>query len=86
MSNSSRNFHAHGGNEWVIGGKLTFLPGAEVEGAEGLFDLPLQPGTILPHQIASTAATVAALKEDFNKLLASLVDAGLMAPAPEPEE
>ena len=37
--NNSRNYHAHGGNEWVVGGKLTFLPGATVEGAEGLFDL-----------------------------------------------
>ena len=36
----TRNYHAHGGSEWVIGGKLTFLPGATVEGAEGLFDLP----------------------------------------------
>ena len=41
MENSTRNFHAHGGNEWVVGGKLTFLPGAVVEGAEGLFDLPV---------------------------------------------
>ena len=24
--NSTRNYHAHGGNEWVIGGKLTFAP------------------------------------------------------------
>ena len=40
MSNTARNYHAHGGNEWVVGGKLTFLPGATVEGAEGLFDLP----------------------------------------------
>ena len=37
MDNTARNFHAHGGSEWVIGGKLTFLPGASVEGAEGLF-------------------------------------------------
>ena len=39
MDYTARNFHAHGGNEWVVGGKLTFLPGATVEGAEGLFDL-----------------------------------------------
>ena len=39
-TNITRNYHAHGGSEWVIGGKLTFLPGATVEGAEGLFDLP----------------------------------------------
>ena len=54
MSENTRNYHAHGGSEWVIGGKLTFLPGATVAGAEdiqyesrdkaegagGLFDLP----------------------------------------------
>ena len=29
---TTRNFHAHGGNEWVVGGKLTFLEGATVTG------------------------------------------------------
>ena len=33
MSNT-KNYFAHGGNELVIGGKLTFLPGATVEGGE----------------------------------------------------
>ena len=27
---TTRNYFAHGGNELVIGGKLTFLPGATV--------------------------------------------------------
>ena len=35
---NARNYFAHGGNELVIGGKLTFLTGATVEGGEGLFD------------------------------------------------
>ena len=39
-SHTTRNYFAHGGEELVIGGKLTFLPGATVEGGEGLFDLP----------------------------------------------
>lgn len=86
MSNSTRNFQAHGGNEWVIGGKLTFLPGAEVEGAEGLFDLPLQSSAVLPHQAASTAATVSALRDDFNKLLVSLIASGFMAAKEAPQE
>ena len=48
MSNT-KNYFAHGGNELVIGGKLTFLPGATVEGGEGLFDLPAgSPVTALP--------------------------------------
>ena len=86
MSNSTRNFQAHGGNEWVIGGKLTFLPGAEVEGAEGLFDLPLSSTSVIPHLASSTAGTVAALRDDFNALLVALKHVGHMAQAPEPTE
>ena len=44
MSNGyvTRNFAAHGGNEWVIGGKLTFVEGAEIEGlSEALASAPL---------------------------------------------
>ena len=48
MEHTARNYHAHGGSEWVVGGKLTFLPGATVEGAEGLFDLPRGEGCTLP--------------------------------------
>ena len=64
MEHTARNFHAHGGAEWVIGGKLTFLPGATVEGAEGLFDLPPGGGAALPYIAESEAATVAALRSD----------------------
>ena len=39
-SHTTKNYFAHGGEELVIGGKITFLPGATVEGGEGLFDLP----------------------------------------------
>ena len=79
MSNATRNYHAHGGNEWVIGGKLTFLPGATVEGAEGLFDLPAaREPVVLPSLPDSEATTVAALREDYNRLLALLRNAGLM--------
>lgn len=31
-THNTKNFAAHGGNEWVIGGKLTVLEGATVEG------------------------------------------------------
>ena len=79
MSYSTRNYHAHGGNEWVIGGKLTFLPGATVEGAEGLFALPAaREPVVLPSLPDSEATTVAALREDYNRLLALLRNAGLM--------
>ena len=72
---------AHGAKS-VIGGKLTFLPGATVEGAEGLFDLPHGGESSLPYIADSEATTVAALREDFNALLAALRETGLMAGAP----
>ena len=31
-THNTRNYAAHGGEEWVIGGKLTILEGATVEG------------------------------------------------------
>lgn len=31
-THNTRNYFAHGGGEWVIGGKLTVLEGATVEG------------------------------------------------------
>ena len=34
-AHSNKNYFAHGGNELVIGGKLTILPGAVVEGLDG---------------------------------------------------
>ena len=83
MDHTSRNFYAHGGSEWVIGGKLTFLPGATVEDAEGLFDLPRGEECALPYIPDSEAGTVAALREDFNRLLAALREAGVMASAPD---
>lgn len=82
MGSATRNYHAHGGNEWVVGGKLTFLPGAVVEGAEGLFDSPDGGAQPLSYMADSEATTVAALREDHNRLLAALREAGLMAPAP----
>jgi len=85
MSSSTRNYHAHGGNEWIVGGKLTFLPGAVVEGAEGLFDPA--PTAKLPFVAESEATSVAALREDFNALLTVLKAAGIMeTEAAEPTE
>ncbi len=94
MSNThtTKNYFAHGGDTLVIGGKLTFLDGATVEGGEGLFDSENDNSfTPAAYQVDSTASSNAALKEDFNALLAKLRAAGLMeasAPAetPAPEE
>ena len=66
---------------WVIGGKITFLPGAVVEGAEGLFDLPtaeLLQAPIVPYISASEATTVAQLRDNFNQLLAVMKESGVM--------
>lgn len=79
MSNTARNYHAHGGNEWVVGGKLTFLPGATVQGAEGLFDLPAAGEPVLLTVTESDATTVAALREDYNQLIAELRKVGMVA-------
>ena len=83
---NNKNYFAHGGSELVIGGRLTFLPGASVAGAEELFDLPGLPtgGGVaqLPALPDSEASTVTALRQDYNNLLAALRTAGLMASAP----
>lgn len=91
MSYSAKNYTAHGGNETVIGGKLTFLPGAQVKGLEDLLDTPIEPepleaattdaigGVMLAaNQPDSTATTVAGLKDDLNALLAKLKASGVM--------
>lgn len=113
----TKNYFAHGGNELVIGGKLTFLTGATVEGGDGLFEggesssytLPAATDSTLggikvgsglsiteeglltadgvtpaAAQADSEATTIAALKEDFNALLAVLRNAGFLAAAVEP--
>jgi len=52
-THNTKNFFAHGGNELVIGGKLTFLEGAEVEnfpgesGGGGEYTLPTASASTL---------------------------------------
>jgi hypothetical protein len=84
-NHSTKNYFASGGDELVIGGKLTILPGAEVLGADGLSG---KPAAALPYLEDSKATSAAALREDFNQLLAAIRAAGLMAetPAREPGE
>ena len=78
MTRSARNYFAHGGGELVIGGKLTFLPGATVEGGDDMFGQS-EPAAQIAYIANSEATTIAALKDDFNGLLAALRNAGLMA-------
>ena len=86
MSSNAKNYHAHGGNEWVVGGKLTFLPGAVVEGADSLFgELPAAElvEQKVPFVVDSEATTVAVLREDFNGLLTALREVGMLAVSAE---
>ena len=78
MTRSARNYFARGGGELVIGGKLTFLPGAAVEGGDDLFGQS-EPAAQIAYIADSEATTIAALREDFNGLLAALRNAGMMA-------
>ena len=72
MSYSSKNYQVQGGDEWVIGGKLTIQEGAEVTG------IASSPPSTLENQTESTATTIADLKTDFNSLLQKLKSSGLM--------
>ena len=67
---------AHGAKS-VIGGKLTFLPGATIEGGDDLFGSAASVPQIA-YLADSEATTIAALKDDHNALLAALRSAGLM--------
>lgn len=67
---------AHGAKS-VIGGKLTFLPGATIEGGDDLFGQS-EPAAQIAYIANSEATTIAALKDDFNGLLAAIRNAGLM--------
>ena len=80
---NTKNYFAHGGEQLVIGGKLTFLEGAEVENFPG----GNTNSTEAPYVADSEATTVAALKTDFNALLAALRTAGILSvTAPETTE
>ena len=80
---NTKNYFAHGGEQLVIGGKLTFLEGAEVENFPGGNTNSIEA----PYVADSEATTVVALKADFNDLLAALRTAGILsATAPETTE
>ena len=68
MSYNTKNYTEQGGNITHFGGKVIFENGCEIEG------LPAAA-----NQAASTASTIALLKDDFNALLTKLKASGLMA-------
>jgi hypothetical protein len=69
MSYNAKNYTEQGGEKTVIGGTLEIKEEASVTGL---------PSAI--NQAASTATTVAGVKDDFNNLLKKLKDAGVMIP------
>ena len=71
MSYNTKNYTEQGGDKTVIGGELEVKEGARVG---GLLSTPAK------NQNASTATTVAALKDDLNALINKLKDAGIMVP------
>lgn len=66
---NAKNYTEQGGEVTHIGGQLVIDDGGSISGAG-----------VVPNKAASTAATVAALKDDFNALLVLLKDNGLMVP------
>ena len=72
MSYNAKNYTDQGGERTVIGGILEFTDEARV--------VNLPDGSVGKAVAVadSTATTVAGLKDNFNALLASLRDAGLM--------
>ena len=69
MSYNTKNYTEQGGETTHIGGRLIIDEGGSVEGL---------PFSSAANQADSSAATVAALKDDFNALLSKLKAAGLM--------
>src|SRR5574344_1096515 len=69
MSYNAKNYTEQGGEKTIIGGRLEIKEGASVTGL---------PSAI--NQTASTATTVAGVKDDFNALLLKLKNTGLMVP------
>ena len=53
VTRNTHNYFAQGGNELVIGGKLTFLPGAVVEGLADLLNIPEDS---MPYTLPSATA------------------------------
>lgn len=67
---NSKNYQTQGGDEWIIGGKLTVKEGAEIEGFSSF--------SPAENQTDSTAEDISELITDFNSLLQKLRTAGLM--------
>ena len=80
---NGKNYMAPGGDEWVIGGKLTVAEGGAIDGMPAATTTKVG-GVKQAEAVAdSTATSVADLKTNFNALLAALRTAGILAPNAE---
>ena len=77
MGHVTKNYMGNGGEEWVVGGKLTILPGAEVSGLDGANVTQITPAASVG--TLENNAQVSDLIEAFNVLVVNLKAAGLMA-------
>lgn len=77
-----KNYRTDGGNEWVIGGKITFKKGAKIEGLPAAA-LPAATtttkGAVKMAAKVSEAASTAPTAAEFKALLDALKAAGLMS-------
>ena len=70
---NTSNYTEQGGSKTVIGGELVIEGRLTIANGAVCAGLPAAE-----NQTASTATTIAALKDDFNTLIAALKAAGLM--------
>lgn len=66
---NTKNYEKQGGEEWVIGGTLTFLSGATIVGMAGVSGLVVQQAAITPLTAASGTAgnTVSDVGDSFSQ-------------------
>lgn len=80
---NGKNYMAPGGDEWIIGGKLTVAEGGAIDGMPAATTNKVGGVKQAAAVADSTATSVADLKTNFNALLAALRTAGILAPNSE---
>lgn len=80
---NGKNYMAPGGDEWVIGGKLTVAEGGAIDGMPAATTTKIGGVKQAAAVADSSATSVADLKSAYNGLLAALRTAGILAPNAE---
>ena len=75
----TKNYVVKGGAEWVVGGKLTILEGAEITDLDGAITKAEEVAELESNAILDDVITA------FNGLVSALKTAGLMESTPEPD-